>query len=301
MKISAHTYVRNGLTYLYPFLQSIQSVLPLVDEFVVVIGDSNDGTREAVVNLNSNKVRIVDTVWDMNLREGGKIFAQQANAGLDAVTGDWVIHIQADEVLHENDLPKLKEYILRFDKDTRVDALLFPFLNFRGDYNHIHTGRKSHRFEIRAFRRDPLIRSYRDSQGFRRFSSNEAYEQGEKGEKLRVIKIDVPIYHYSYVRPPQKMKEKAQVWEAMYINDDQKLAKRYENIEVDYNVVDKLEPFRGTHPKIMEPVIQKKDWNFVFDPSKFTSSFRHRILNRIEELTGRRIGEYKNYKIVGKI
>ncbi len=48
----------------YPFLQSIQSVLPVVDEFVVVVGDSTDGTRDAILKL-SPKIRIVDTVWDM--------------------------------------------------------------------------------------------------------------------------------------------------------------------------------------------------------------------------------------------
>ena len=50
MKVSAFTYVRNGFTIDYPFLEAIKSVLPVVDEFIVVIGDSNDGTREAVEN-----------------------------------------------------------------------------------------------------------------------------------------------------------------------------------------------------------------------------------------------------------
>jgi len=208
MTISAYTYVRNGLAMGYPFIQAILSVIDIVDDFVVVLGDSTDGSREAINALKSPKIRVLDTVWDMQLKTGGKLFAQQSNLGLAEMKGDWVIHIQADEVFHENDTTKLLDYIKRYDSNPRVEGLLFPFLNFRGDYNHIHTGRKAHRFEIRAFRNNPLIRAYRDSQGFRKFSSEEAYRQNEKGNKLRVVKIDVPVFHYNFVRSPKQMKEK---------------------------------------------------------------------------------------------
>ncbi len=300
MKITAFSYVRNGLHMGYPFLQSVQSVLPIVDEFIMVVGDSTDGTREAVKAL-SPKVKIIDTVWDMKLRSGGKIFAQQANLGLDAMTGDWIIHIQADEVIHEQDIEKIRKYILAVDARPEVEGFLFPFLNFRGDYNHIHTGRTAHRFEIRAFRKNSAIRSYKDSQGFRKFSPRAAYEGGEKGEKLHVVKIDVPIFHYSYVRPPRKMKEKAQVFTSFYV-DDNSLKEIFKGVEeFDYNEVDKLEIFRGTHPALMKEVIARKDWEFEYHPGMKYTSVRHRILNKIEDWTGYRIGEYKNYKLIGKM
>ena len=130
LKVSAFSYVRNGIRMGYPFLQSIQSVLPVVDEFIMVVGDSTDGTREAILAL-SPKIKIIDSVWDMKLRSGGKIFAQQANLGLDAVTGDWIIHIQADEVIHEQDIEKVKKYMDGFSDRPEVEGFLFPFLNFR--------------------------------------------------------------------------------------------------------------------------------------------------------------------------
>lgn len=67
--ISGFTYVRNGLTYGYPFSASIKSLLPLVDELIVVVGDSDDGTREAVSAIRDSKIKIIDTVWDHELRE----------------------------------------------------------------------------------------------------------------------------------------------------------------------------------------------------------------------------------------
>ena len=300
LKVSAFSYVRNGIRMGYPFLQSIQSVLPVVDEFIMVVGDSTDGTREAILAL-SPKIKIIDSVWDMKLRSGGKIFAQQANLGLDAVTGDWIIHIQADEVIHEQDIEKVKKYMDGFSDRPEVEGFLFPFLNFRGDYSHIHTGRTAHRFEIRVFRKNSSIRSYKDSQGFRKFSSQEGYEGGEKGKKLQVIKIDVPIFHYSYVRPPRKMKEKAEVFTSFYV-DDSSLKEIFKGIEeFDYNEVDKLDIFKGTHPAVMGEVIAKKDWEFKYNPGMKYTSLRHRILNKIEDWTDYRIGEYKNYKLIGKI
>lgn len=298
IKISATTYVRNGLKMMYPFIESIQSALPLVDEYIVVLGDSEDGSREAVLNLKSEKIKIVDTVWDMTMREGGKLFALQSNIGLDHAKGDWILHIQADEVIHENDLSTLKKCIGQYNDQPKVEGLLFPFLNFRGDYNHIHTGRQAHRFEIRAFKRNPLIRSYKDSQGFRKFTSLQAYAEGEKGEKLHVAKIGIPMFHYNYVRPPEQMKEKAKSFLRMYF-DDEWFEKNFKSLDgFDYNQVDRLEVFTGSHPKVMEDIIKNSGWGFVYDPSKSNSSLRHKILNKIEHITGYRIGEYKNYKIV---
>jgi hypothetical protein len=298
MRITGFTYVRNGLMMGYPFLESIQSVLDIVDEFVVVLGDSTDGSDEAIGNLGSSKIRIVHSVWDMNLKTGGKLFAQQSNLGLAEMNGDWVIHIQADEVLHENDLPKLLDYINKYDQDHRVEGLLFPFLNFRGDYNHIHTGRKAHRFEIRAFRNNKLIRAYKDSQGFRKYSSEEAYQAGEKGKKLCVVKIDVPVFHYNFVRSPQQMKEKT-IFFQKFFHDGPELEKKIKELaDFDYNQVDKLEQYNGTHPRWMKSIIQQKDWDFVYDPTKAKVSFRHKILNKIEDITGYRIGEYKNYRLI---
>lgn len=41
--------------YDYPFREAIRSILPLCDEFVVAVGDSTDGTREAVLALDPQK------------------------------------------------------------------------------------------------------------------------------------------------------------------------------------------------------------------------------------------------------
>lgn len=209
MRIAAFTYIRNGFSYQYPFVESIKSVLPIVDEMIVVVGDSTDGTREAVEAIGSSKIRIIDSVWDMELRKGGKIFAIQTNIGLLEAKGDWLLHIQADEVLHESEAEQIVKYMQIADKYNDIDGLLFPYYHFWGDYNHIRPTREVHHYEIRAFKPNRNVYSYKDSQGFRKYTSYESYQNGEKGEKLRVLDCGVRIYHYSYCRNPKLMQQKS--------------------------------------------------------------------------------------------
>jgi glycosyltransferase involved in cell wall biosynthesis len=108
MKISGFTFIRNGVELDYPFIESITSVLPAVDEMVIVVGDCSDGTKEKILALQDPKIRIINTVWDESLRKGGEILAQQTNIALDHITGDWGFYIQGDEVIHEKYLENVR-------------------------------------------------------------------------------------------------------------------------------------------------------------------------------------------------
>jgi len=297
MKVSGFSYIRNGFTFGYPFLQSIQSILPICDEFVIAVGNSTDNTREAIVNLRSPKIKIIDTVWDESLREGGKIFAQQCNVALNQITGDWGFHIQADEVIHENDLDKIYKAMEKYKDSSKVEGLLFQFLNFYGNYDYTGNTRRWHRKEIRVIRNHLNIQSYRDSQGFRKYPSTEAFNNHHKGFKLQVKQLDVPIYHYSYVRPPELMQKKARYFNSFW-HDDNWVESNIKGREFDYYQVDDLKLFTGTHPKLMSEVIDRE--NLPFDISKIKHNFtlRERFLFLVEKYSGIRIGEYKNYILI---
>jgi len=297
MKVSGFSYVRNGFNYGVPFLEAFQSILPICDEFVVAVGDSTDGTREAIENLGSDKIRIIDTVWDMSINKAGAIFAQQSNIALDAITGDWAFHIQADEVISEKDLPKIKKALDDNDADKKVEGFILPFLHFWGGYDHIRTSRRIHRYEIRLFRNHLGVRSYKDSQGFRKYSSIDAYLDGrEKGKKLGVKMIDAPIYHYNGIRPPSRFSKKAEQMGAHYHSG--KPAKKTARNESTPDNVDRVEKFTGTHPAIMMDKVNAQDWEYTFDPKKANWKAKDRIMQPIEDWLGFKIGEYKNYKLI---
>jgi hypothetical protein len=289
MAISGFSIIRNGFQYDYPFLEAIQSILPICDEFVIAVGDSSDGTREAIVALNSPKIKIIDTVWDMNLRKGGQILAQQTDIALREIQGDWGFYIQADEAVHENDLQKVVDATRFHQNNPNVQGLLSPYLHFWGDYQHIRTSRETYRHEIRVIRNQKNIGSYRDAQGFRIFN-------GEKSQKLRVKPIDATIFHYGYVRPPKIMQQKANDFNSLYHNDHWLKKNNPENIIYDYGEVDWVEKFTASHPAVMHERIARQFWKFEWSAEQSNMSIKNKLLHFIERETGYRIGEYRNYE-----
>ena len=298
MKIAGFTYVRNGFDYGVPFLESIQSVLPICETFVVAVGDSTDGTREAIEQLNSPKIKIIDTIWDMNLREGGKVFAQQANIALDQVHADWCLHIQSDEVFHENDLDKIVAAIDTYNEDKRVEGFILPFIHFWGGYDHIRNTRRVHNFEIRLFRNHIGVRSYRDSQGFRKYQSFEAYENGtEKGEKLKVKKIDATVYHYTGIRSPDAYAKKVAMFQSYY-NTAEGLDKMMASHDFQMHSVDRTIPFTGSHPAIMHAKVAAQNWEYSYKKELSVWHKKDKWLQPIEDFFGFKLGEYKNYHLI---
>lgn len=130
MKISGFTFIRNGINYGYPFVESIKTLTKLCDEVIVVVGNSIDNTLQSIEGIGSDKIKIIHSIWDDSLREGGSVFCEQANIGFDNISGDWGIHLQADEVFHESDYENIIKAIKENNNNPKLEGLLFNFLNF---------------------------------------------------------------------------------------------------------------------------------------------------------------------------
>ncbi|MCU0452077.1 MAG: glycosyltransferase family 2 protein [Bacteroidetes bacterium] len=287
MTVSGFTFIRNGIKFDYPFRESILSLLPLVDELIVAVGDSADETRQAVLSLNSPKIRVFDTVWDDGLRQGGAILAQQTNLALDHVNGDWAFYLQGDEVLHEDDTAIIRSSLHLAHPLSSIEGILFDYVHFYGSYDWAGHSRKWYRREIRLIRNNIGIRSWGDAQGFRR-----------DGKKLNVLKSNARVFHYGWVKPPRAQQEKQKSFHRFW-HPDEWVRRTVGDQEV-YSYADggRLRPFQGTHPLVMAERIRKRDWVFDYDPKRARSSMKNRLLDSIEDATGHRIGEYKNYNII---
>ncbi|CAN5284809.1 hypothetical protein BH09BAC3_BH09BAC3_22430 [soil metagenome] len=290
MKVVGFSIVRNAVRLDYPIVEAITSILPLCDEVIVAVGKSEDTTLELIRQIASDKVKIVETVWDDTQREGGQTFALETDKALSAIPddADWCFYIQADEVLHEKYYSVVKAAMLLYKDDKEIEGLLFNYKHFYGSYDYLGSSWSWYRREVRIIRKDNNIFSYRDAQGFRK----------KPNEKLRVKLIDASIYHYGWVRDPRAMQRKQQEFNHFYHDDqwiDQHVAKAS---EFDYNKIDSLEYFKGSHAAIMAGRIQRLNWKFDHDVSKNRLSLRERLKRFVSRLVGRRIGEYKNYKIV---
>ncbi len=289
MKVSGFTIVRNAIKYDYPIVEAISSILPLCDEVVVAVGQSEDDTLQLIRSISSPKIKIIETIWDDRLREGGKVLADETNkafAGISA-DSDWCFYIQGDEVIHEKYLPVIKAAMEKYKDDKEVDGLLFNYTHFYGSYDFTGDSRQWYRKEIRLVRNNKAITSYKDAQGFRK-----------NGEKLNVKQIDASVYHYGWVKPPEAQQAKQQSFNKLW-HDDSWMKKNIPDVnEFDYSQIDSLAKFKGTHPQIMQQRINQMNWKFSFDPTQKKLTLKLKFLLFIEKKFGWKIGEYKNYKII---
>ena len=79
MKVSGFSFIRNAIKFDYPVVESITSILPVCDEFVIAVGKSEDKTRKLIQSINSPKIKIIDTVWDDSLSKGGEVLANETS------------------------------------------------------------------------------------------------------------------------------------------------------------------------------------------------------------------------------
>lgn len=290
MKVSGFTIIRNALKYDYPVTEAITSILPLCDEVVVAVGNSSDDTLELVRRINSPKIRIIETVWDDSLREGGRTFALETDKAFQAISADsdWAFYIQADEAVHEKYYPEIRASMEKYRDDPSIDGLLFHYKHFYGSYDYVGESWRWYRREIRVIKNNKDIFSYRDAQGFRK----------RPNEKLRVKLINAFIYHYGWVKDPRAMQQKQQDWTKFY-RDDQWIESHIAKAEkFDYSKIDSLLRFEETHPEALLDRIQKINWKFNHDISKKRYSLKEKVKRFVHAFTGYRIGEYKNYKLI---
>ena len=288
MKLSAFTFVRNAVKYDYPVLESIKSILPVVDEFIVAVGNSEDDTLALIKSIDSPKIKIIETVWDDSLREGGRVLAVETDKALAMVSrdADWAFYLQADEVVHEKDWENIIAACKKYKDDKSVEGLLFKYIHFYGTYDWIGNSRRWYRNEIRIVRPHSGISSYKDAQGFRL-----------QGRKLFVKPVDANIYHYGWVKPPKAQQDKQKTFNKLW-HDDQWMKENVPDVEeFDYSNSGSLKKFPGTHAAVMKERIKTVHWPFDFDPSKVKLSFKEKLSNFIENQSGWRFGEYRNYKV----
>lgn len=310
MRISGFTFIKNALAYDFPVVESVRSVLPVVDEFIIVAGDSIDATDSLLAEAFAGepKVRIVHTVWDTRTYDrGGMIYAQQTDVGLRACTGDWCLYIQSDEIMHHDALPVIREACAKYLDDARVEGFLLKYVHLYGDYRHyIDSLHFAYPREIRIVRNRADIHSWRDAQSFRVMPDFNGvdYDRETGTRKLRCILLDALVFHYGWSRDPRCMVRKANNHNALYSKD----YKPVEGVDYyDYGNLSMMPLYEGTFPEAAAARMAAYDWGeYVrYDGPRPNIGKRYgakyRTVDFIEKyiLRGRRrIGGFKNYKLL---
>ncbi|HLZ54845.1 MAG TPA: glycosyltransferase [Verrucomicrobiae bacterium] len=290
MKVSGFTFLRNGHKLGYPFVASIRSVLPIVDEFVIALGPCDDNTEKMLREIGDPRIRIISTTWNERIRSDysvkGFVFGQQKSIALFNCTGDWAFYLEADEVVHENDLSKIRSAMEKHLDNERVEALAFDYLHFYGNANTYAWSPGWYRSEVRIIRN--TVPAWSSESLF--FNVVDSHK---RSRHPRAAHTGATIYHYGWVRSETQMNLKTseiyQHWVEQPVPP------------TDYSRIDPatLRLFTGTHPKAVQDWLPKAEGIFRADPNhRLTSRERkHRRLLWLEKIFGLRFNK-KHYRLI---
>jgi hypothetical protein len=295
VRISGFTFARNAIELDYPLRESLLSALAVVDELVVVVARSTDDTRSRVESIGDSRIRIIDADWDESRRH--LAYSDLTNVALAACSGDWCLYLQADEVIHEADAPIIRARCEALRDDERVEGLLLDYLHFFADYRHVQRGQGWYAREIRVVRNGIGVRSVRDAQSFRR--------AGDR--RLRVARAGARVFHYGWVRPPDKMRAKTEVFWSHRGLPAPLASTGPGSVGFDYGPLGRLPLWTGSHPALMASRIAAMDWAGALreaDPPGFARGMVHRderLLYRVLTAISRFSGIDLNHKNHGRV
>lgn len=287
VKVSGFTIIKNAISHDFPIEASIRSILPVCDEVVVNVGPSTDGTLDLIKSIDDPKIRIIEGVWDLSRRNW--MLSDETLRAMRACANPWGIYIQGDEVLHERGARDLVDTIQQVDGDPQVEALLVNYFHFYGDFDTIATNRRWYRREIRALRLDPVLdlRPYKGAQGFR---------VGPNNRKTRARRTAANMFHYGWARPAAALRAKIATNRTIYPWSAEREATRPL-----LPWLPGLRRFTGQHPLVAQAYIAERanDPDRVVEPPHFeVEHLRFYASDLLERLTGIRLFEYRNYRLV---
>lgn len=254
MKIYGLAFVKNGVKFDYPFIESLDSLSPLVEKTYINVGIGDDGTLEKLQKRDDLKIIQVD--WDESRTDKGHILSDMTNIALQKLREEvkdpeaWVIYLQSDEVLHEQDYPKIKEDIQKANEQGH-DVLRFRYLHFWQKHNIVTLNERWYPIEIRAFKlhtKTPIL-SHGDAQTFENWTS--------------AFDTDAHIYHYGHVREEKAYKQKMERMHRYYHSGFNSFRKTLKRMVKDFLRNDREFFFYGDHPQVMQERMQRLGGDFI--------------------------------------
>jgi hypothetical protein len=282
--------MRNVQKLGYPFVASLRSVLPIVDEFIIALGPSDDATEGLLRGIGDPKIRIIHTQWNEGIRNDysvkGFVYGQQKSIALFNCTGDWAFYLEADEVLHEKDLPLIQEAMTRHLNDERVEALAFDYIHFYGNRNTYAWSPRWYRTEVRILRN--TIPAWGPEGLF-----FVVLDTLKRGRYPRAAHTGAKIYHYGWLKTADQLNLRKKAVSKFW-RDEAPSPAMPGNIDPKT-----LHEFTDSHPAVVQDWLPPADGLFKPDPNYRLASRdkKHRLMLGIERLFGLSFNK-KHYRLV---
>lgn len=253
MSLGGSLFTHDALRQDYCLDASLNSLLELCEEVVVLDAESTDGTYEYLNDKASRNdhLKIVTGLWecvDNSLR-----LSALANQARSFLTTQYHFMLQADEVIHENSF----DQIMRLVSDNEFDSFICRRWNFWKDANHIVP--ENSPYAPCSSRIVRLGRTYL-----------EAYGDGESfyGGNLHTNETidDIQIFHYGLIRDGYKLVDKCLEMQSWFwgkgSNPDPKIIEmKKDGLPFQHNksIPDEaLVEFTGTHPKYAQEWLRER-------------------------------------------
>jgi len=178
--------VKNEEQHLATCLESIKD---LVDEIVIVDTGSTDKTIEIAKRYTD---KIYNFTWCND-------FGAARNEALKHCTGDWILRLDADEVLDR----KYQYTLCDLTNNDVSDVVIFPIHNYTDAAHAQYKLSKT----VRLFKNLPCITF--------KGRVHEEIDDSVLANKLRVGSTHTPIFHYGYLKTKEVVEEKFEMYKAI--------------------------------------------------------------------------------------
>jgi glycosyltransferase involved in cell wall biosynthesis len=194
MKLSLYTFVRNGLFYDFHVEAMLRHHLPLADEIIVNEGYSDDGTYEAIRNIDP-KIQVHRFQWDRSDPNGWH--RQFKNQARQLCTGDWCILLDCDEFIPEWEFDRLRTFL----ETTPRHLVPVRFFHFYGNYR-VYLAKQ------RAITPDTGIRIHRNRDDVEVWGDGANVRLRDGQTSADVAEETFDVHHFGNVRHPARLRQK---------------------------------------------------------------------------------------------
>lgn len=176
MKVYAFSHLSNAIKDNTCFRESVASLVSMADEVHIFVEPSIDGTSRAFEESEKLIIHHLEANETPNI-------LQTLREGCENIPEAWAIYLEADEVLHSEDIDLLKED-LRRATELHCEAISFRNLNFTRDPHNIDISKEVSAHSIRLFR----------------LGSSDFYKAERNQPESKIYFSEVKIFNYSKLR-----------------------------------------------------------------------------------------------------